>query len=582
MNVSSGYALYDRQADRFDLKNNVHIVAQGEKGPADIRALAGVYDQRAGKAWLEGGAEIVQGTELVKGQSIYAELYPARTIKNARVKGEAYLKQTTPDRTIEVFGDELRASFDDKQQMTASDAVGKSRAVMTPVNTKDYSSVTMSAPQALRLIFAGGGRLETATTEGRTTILLSAPNSGNDASSKKVTADVVKTFFNQDGRTIRRAEAVGNAELDVDPVAAVPANYRTVINAPRFDCDFFPTGNNVRVCEAGKNTKTVRTPKVSGPTRGVQTITAASLNAAFSENTRDLDKLTASGGTKFTELDRNGSADRLEYTASDRVVRLRGGEPTVWDSRARGKAAEIDWDTANQRSFLRGGASTTYYSVKQTSGAVPFSGQNAPVFVTADSAEIDHAAETAVYKGNARAWQDKNYVRSDVLSIRQRQGEMSAEGSVQSMLYDVERKRDGKTTSEPVYATAGKMEYNREGNVIVYERDVSIRQGIDRMSGGIARIYLDGRNELSRADLEQNVVITQPGRRASGSFARYVAAEETVQLRGQPARIEDSVRGSSQGSEMTMYLRDNRAVVDGSSETNTSGRTRTVYKIKNN
>lgn len=582
VNVSSGYALYDRQADRFDLKNNVHIVAQGEKGPVDIRAVAGVYDQRAGKVWLEGGAEIVQGTELVKGRSIYAELHPARTLKNARVNGDAYLKQTTPERTVEVFGDELRASFDDKQQMTASDAVGKSRAVMTPVNAKDYSSVTMSAPDAMRLIFAGGGKLDKVTTEGRTTILLSAPNGGPDASTKKVTADVVKTFFNSDGRTLRRAEAVGKAELDVDPVAAIPANYRTVINAPRFDCDFFQTGNNVRLCEAGKNTKTVRTPKVSGPTRGVQTITAVTLNAVFSENTRDLDRLVMSGSTKFTELDRNGSADRLEYTASDRVVRLRGGEPTVWDSRARGKAAEIDWDTANRRSFLRGNASTTYYSVKQASGAVPFAGQNAPVFITADTAEIDHAAETAVYKGNARAWQDKNYVRSDALTIRQRQGEMTAEGSVQSMLYGVERKRDGKTASEQVYATAGKMEYNRESNVIVYERDVNIRQGTDRLTGGIARIYLDGRNELSRADLEQNVVITQPGRRASGSFARYIAAEETVQLRGDPARIEDSTRGSSQGSEMTMYMRENRAVVEGGSETNSSGRTRSVYKIKNN
>ena len=510
VNISAGYALYDRLADKFDLRENVHIAAQGEKGPVNVRGLAGVYDQRAGKAWLEGGAEIDQGTELVKGQSIYAELYPSRSIKNARVRGNAYLRQAVPERTIEVFGDELRASFDEKQQMTSSDAVGQSRAVMTPADKKDHSRVTLSAPKALQMIFRGGGLLDRMSTEGRTTIVLDAPESGSDASVRKVTADVVKTFFNADGRTLRRAEAVGNAELEVDPVEAIPANYRTVMNAPRFECDFFPTGSNVRKCVAGKNTKTVRTPKAASSGRGVQTITAAELTASFVETKRDLEKLEATGNAKFTEMDRNASADRLEYTANARVVRLRGGEPTVWDSRARGKAAEIDWDTANGRTSLRGGASTTYYSLKQASGAVPFAGRSSPVFITANTADIDHQAESAVYTGNARAWQDKNYVRSDVLTIRQRQGNMTAEGNVQSMLFGIERKRDGRPVNEAVYATAGKMEYNRESNQIVYDRDVTIRQGTDRMNSSTARIFLDARNELSRVDLERTLLSHSP------------------------------------------------------------------------
>ena len=33
------------------------------------------------------------------------------------------------------------------------------------------------------------------------------------------------------------------------------------------------------------------------------------------------------------------------------------------------EAKEIDWDTRNQKSYLRGGVSTTYYSQRTTDGA---------------------------------------------------------------------------------------------------------------------------------------------------------------------------------------------------------------------
>ena len=61
----------------------------------------------------------------------------------------------------------------------------------------------------------------------------------------------------------------------------------------------------------------------------------------------------------------------MSFTQADQVVRLRGGEPTAWDSRARAKAREIDLDTQNNKAYLRGGVSTTYYSKKQMRDAGP-------------------------------------------------------------------------------------------------------------------------------------------------------------------------------------------------------------------
>jgi lipopolysaccharide transport protein LptA len=306
------------------------------------------------------------------------------------------------------------------------------------------------------------------------------------------------------------------------------------------------------------------------------------LNAVFAEGSRDLQSLIASGDSKFSELDRNGIADDISFTNADKVVRLRGGEPTVWDSRARAKAKEIDWDTQNQKSFLRNSVSTTYYSQKATGGATPFGQTDKPVYLTAANAEIDHRAETAVYTGNARGWQDKSYVRAAKFTIRQNQGQFDAEGGVQSLLYDVKRKENGKETLGPVSASSSSMTYTRDTRLLRYVDSVDIRQGSDRITGEKADVYLDEQNELTKTEVEKNVVITQPKRRATGDFASYTAVNEVVVLRGNPARVEDAEQGTSQGGQMTVYLRENRVNTEGRSPQNAAGRTRSIYKVQEN
>jgi len=419
-------------------------------------------------------------------------------------------------------------------------------------------------------------------TDGRTTIQLDVPNNEPDAANKRVTADTVKTFFSGDGKNIQRAEAVGNAELFVEPLKASAENYKTTINAPRFDCEFYPSGNNAKNCDGGKGTKTVRVPTVPDETHGTQTLTADKLNAAFGEKSRDIEKMDAVGNAKFAELDRSGLSDQMSFTSADGVVRLRGGEPTVWDSRARAKAQEIDWDTKNQKSYLRNGASTTYYSQKQTGGATPFSDSNKPVFVTAANAEIDHKNETAVYTGNARGWQENSYVRANRLFIQQKQGQFDADGNVQSLLYDVKRKENGKESIVPVSASSQSMTYFRDTRLIRYVTSVDIRQATDRITGEKADVYLNDKNEILRSEIEKNVVITQPKRKANADYASYTAADEVVVLKGNPARVEDADSGVSQAAQMTMYMRDNRVSIEGRSTQNTAGRTRSVYKVKEN
>jgi len=78
--------------------------------------------------------------------------------------------------------------------------------------------------------------------EGRSVVTLSAPKSrANDprSASKRLTADAIKMSWRATGKDLEKAEAVGNAELYVEPVQKTDKSGRKTLTAPRFDCRLF-------------------------------------------------------------------------------------------------------------------------------------------------------------------------------------------------------------------------------------------------------------------------------------------------------------------------------------------------------
>jgi lipopolysaccharide export system protein LptA len=195
--------------------------------------------------------------------------------------------------------------------------------------------------------------------------------------------------------------------------------------------------------------------------------------------------------------------------------------------------------------------------------------------------ELDQRTQTALFAGNARAWQDNSYVRGDQLVIDQQNGRFKAEGNVQSLLYEAKQRRKNVSANVPVYAAAAAMNFSRGDRLLQYRNSVDIRQGTDRLSAQSADILLDQNNEMTKTVVERDVVITQPGRKAVGDWAEYTAETEVAVLRGSPARVEDAENGASQGGQITVYMRDNRVLSEGGTKQNPSGRTRSVYKVKN-
>ncbi|MBC7798618.1 MAG: LPS export ABC transporter periplasmic protein LptC [Pyrinomonadaceae bacterium] len=623
-------ATYRRRELEYILRENAEIVfvsTQTGGTPVTVRGKNAFYNEKSGKANLTGEASAEQGFQLMRGETIAADLSKTRQIQHLNIKNNAYLRTNSGERNTEVSAVEVNFQFDEIQRLQTANAaqnaivtsqsaenalkldgmnnldltfqpdnqtsllkniktIGQTNAQIVALNSADYSNIILNAPTGTETAFDVQNNqsvLRQMQTGGRTTVSMSAPQSQSNnpkATNKKLVADAVKIVWNANGKDVKQAFATGNAELYIIPLGAGANVDRQTVFAQKFDCDFYETGNLAKSFAAIGNANAIIEPTQPTQERGTRNLFADNLTANFERNAQTVENFAASGNAKFNEADRNGVANNFVYTANDETVRLRGGEPTTWDNRARLKAAEIDWNTRTQQTFLRGKVATTYYSQGQTNGATPFTKVNSPVFLTSNQAEFNSATGIGVYTGSARAWQDENYVSAERLILQRDNKAMIGDGNVQSSLYNTNQRTKTGASSVPVFATSQHIEYSDANKVLRYEKDVDIKQGTDRITSGIADVYLNSKNDMEKTIAQNSVVVTQPGRKATGDSAQYTAVDEVVILRGNPAFVEDAVNGNSQAKQLTVFLRENRVVGQGGNSPVSPGRIRSTHKIK--
>ena len=585
-------AVVDQNSKRLDLKNSVAITVTPKSDnqtktpgptPATIKSAQATFEQQLMKLSFSGGVTVEQNRDIMSGDTIYANLNQKQQLEKVEVRGNAYLRAMEPGNSAEVHSLNMDFYLDGNQLLQR--AVAWDDVIARSLDAD--SDMQLNAGNSLEVNFQakdGVSLLSEMIASGKSVVTLSAPKSkANDprAAAKRLTGDSVKLTWRASGKDLERAEVTGNAELFVEPVVKNSVAERKTLTAQQFNCDFFEAGNLTKSCKANGNSKAVLDPVIPTPDRGTRTITSQNMAANFVRETQDVERLDAQGESKFNENDRNGIAETVSYTAADQMLRLRGGDPTVWDSRARTKGVELDSDLANDVSYGRGKIATTYYSQEQTNGATPFTRVKSPVFVTSDRAEFRHESGLGIYTGNARAWQDDNFVKGDKLSIYMNEKRMEGVGHIQTALYNAKRKIDGASSVVPVFAVSDSMFYSDADRLIHYDGNVDIKQSPDRLTGGVADVYLAKEtNDMERTIAQRNVVLTQPSRRGTGDWVEYTAATEVAVLKGSPAKVQDTEKGDTQGERLTLSVRDSIVTADDTRGPQSPGRIRSTHKIK--
>ncbi|HXD34716.1 MAG TPA: LPS export ABC transporter periplasmic protein LptC [Pyrinomonadaceae bacterium] len=591
-------AIVESKSKKLELKKDVEITVAPEapknpteqptklsatrSRPVTIRAAHAVFEQNDMRLSFSGGVTAEQERDIMSGDTMNAILNQQKRLEKVEVRGNSYLRTMNPGRAAELHSVDMDFFLDADQRLKSALARTDPRGRSLDAD----SEMQLTGKDLVEAIFQAQGQeslLQSVRSQGRSIVNLSAPKSrANDprAKNKRITADGIKLDWRASGKDLQKAEAVGNAELYVEPAVPNDKAERQTVTGSRFDCDFFEADNLARNCVVSGPAKAVIDPLQKNEKRGIRTITSDKMSTTFVRETQDPERIEAQGNAKFNELDRNGTAGTVIYTSADETVRMRGGEPTVWDSRARSKAIELDSDLKNGISYSRGKTSTTYYSQEQTNGATPFTKVKSPVYVVSDRGEFHHNEGVATYSGDARAWQDDNFVRSDKLTIYVNEKRMTGNGHVQSALYNAKRREKGVSTTVPVFATAESMRYSDADRLLHYETNVDIRQGPDRVTGGVADVYLTkDTNEVDKTITERNVVMTQPGRKGTGDWMQYTAVDEVAVLKGNPARVEDVEQGTLEGGRLTVNMREGRVVADDTRGPQSGGRVRSTHKI---
>jgi lipopolysaccharide export system protein LptA len=587
-------AVLESKAKKLELKKDVEITvspqvvnadakSSSRTQPVKIRSGKALFEQDSMKLVFWDGATAEQAGAIMSGDTLSGFLNKDKKLERVEVRGNSYLRSMDPGKAAEVHAVDMDFFFDGNQRLVRAVGTRDIRARSLDAD----ADVEMTAPNWIEVLFevqADRSQLKQMRTSGRTVVNLSAPKSkANDprAANKRLSADAVNLIWRTGGQDLQQAEAIGNAELFVDPVAKNAASDKKTLTAPRFDCDFYEQGNLARNFVASGGAKALIEAVYPSDNRAARTLTAQKISTAFVKDTQDVERIDAQGDAKFNQADRNGTAATVSYTAADETVRLRGGEPTVWDSRGRTKATELDSDLHNDVSYSRGKTATTYYNQEQTNGATPFTKVKSPVYISSERAEFHRYSGVAIYSGNARAWQDDNFVRGDTLKLYINDKRMEVNGHVQSALYNAKRRTQGGAASViPVFATANSMVYSDADRVLHYEDNVDIKQGTDRITSGVADVYMTGEtNDVEKTVAQRNVVLTQPNRKGTGDWIQYTTADEVAILKGDPARVEDAEKGSTEGARLTVNIREGRVVADDTKGALSPGRVRSTHKV---
>jgi lipopolysaccharide export system protein LptA len=584
-------AQVEQKTKRLGLRSNVQLtIAPGQSAklgkrarPVNIKAAQGIFDQQSMVLAFTGGVTVEQEADILSGDNLTAYINEQKHLQRAEIRGNSYMRVMDPGRAAEVHSVNMDFFMDQDQRLERALATNDIAAR----TLEGDADVQVSGSNSLEVTFQAQGDsslLKQMVAGGRSVITMSAPKSkANDprAANKRLTANAVKLFWRTSGRDLEKAEANGDAELFVEPVVSSARAEKKKLNAPQFDCDFFEAGNLARTCKATGGAKATLDPMQPAQNRGTRTLTSQNMTTVFLKDTQDIERVDAQGDGKFNENDRNGIAANVSYVAADETVRLRGGEPTVWDSRGRTKAIELDSDLANDISYARGKTTTTYYSQEQTNGATPFSKTKSPVYIASERGEFHHESGQAIYTGNARAWQDDNYVRGDKLTMYVNDKRMEANGHVQTAIYNAKKQVENNNTIVPVFAAADSMFYSDPDRTIHYEGNVDIKQGTDRLTSGVADVYLvKDTNEMDKTVAQRNVVLTQPNRKGTGDWVEYTSANEVAVLKGNPARVEDVEQGNTEGNRLTLNVRDGKVTADDARGPLAPGRVRSTHKIR--
>jgi len=418
----------------------------------------------------------------------------------------------------------------------------------------------------------------------------------------EMTAPVID-FVVKNGRLLDLAETTGPPRISITQPAA---NQKTVVTAAKFTARFTEQ-NRLATLHGEPNAKIVSS--LIDPTKSAA-LGAGSPDDASKSDAPQADRvstsqmldvvflpqgsirsITQTGQLAYVDGTEKAWAQRGEYTTADQMVVLTGS-PRVVDGGMTTTAQTVRINRATGDATADGNVKSTYSDLKpQPDGAMLASSD--PIHVTSHSMTAHRSSAIALYTGDARLWQSANIVEAPEVQFDRDHRSLIAQAVAQDAAKNSNKSADksavlqpvstvlvqvdktGKVT--PVHITSARLTYTDLERKVFLDGGVTTKTTDTTMTSQEMTVFLLPQNhakagsgtgpgmpgQVDRIIAENNVVVTQPARHATGGRLVYTAADDKFVLTGGLPSIFDAERGKITGDSLTFYRHDDRVLVEG-------------------
>jgi lipopolysaccharide export system protein LptA len=413
----------------------------------------------------------------------------------------------------------------------------------------------------------------------------SAGGKTHDAESQEVevTASAID-FIVAEGRRLRRADTSGAAQIALRPIT--PATGQTLITAGKFQARFDDLGQLASV--HGAPEAHIVSQSSGQPDR---VSTSNMLDASFHPG-GGIDSIAQQGNVAYQDGERRAWGGRATYTPVDQILVL-SGSPRIVDGGMTTTAHAMRMNRATGDAFADGDVKSTYSDLKAQPGGALLASSN-PIHVTARFMTARSSPAVALYTGDARLWQDANVIEAPSIEFDRNRRSVVAQGSPSQSVATVlvQTEKSGKVM--PVKITSSRLSYTDSERKAQFEDGVQARGADLTIVARQMDVFLQrqeqaipnqsvvgfgsgtgaGTGKIDHIVAREQVVITQPGRKATGDELVYTASEEKFVLTGGPPSIFDAEHGKITGVSLTLFRHDDRVVVEGDNLSPTVTQTR--------
>jgi lipopolysaccharide export system protein LptA len=573
--------LYATRDGSLDLEKDVVMELLPHSGhasgpPMGLTASHLRYEKLSRQITLWGPIQVTQGERKVSAGSGKVFLNEANRVTRVDLEGSVKASESSLERLVELSADRAQGDFD-----PASRALRHLSAQGNVAGrSQEKGSASRLLAERVELSLAGiPAKLQSGDAlENVQLVIESSPSLGQGAGGanrvttekRALTAAELKFTFRADGKSLEDAQTVGPGRLVVDP--SDPKVGQRIITSGQFLMGF-NAQSDLETLRGRKPTHIVFQPPSTAPTGSVaQESTADQLLATFDEVTHALKEVKQSGNYTFRDGDRNASSQESVYVAAAQGVTLTG-RPEIWDAESRARCERLYFDLRNDTAEGTGKVQATHL---ETGDQMPGGQAPDPTNVLADRMVAQRRSQVVHYEGRVRAWRGADVVESSSLDVyrvakRLSTGSQVLTSHLQPASYAAGTAPSSGTArreTRPLTVRADFLEYFDEGSKASYRGHVKLQAETTTMEGDRMDVYFSqlGTNqesEVERAMAEGHVVVVQPGRRATGEHGEYFAGPGKIVLTGGPPNIHDVEKGFTTGQRLTVFVHDDRLLVEG-------------------